>query len=124
MNEDIFRKVKADVASMGSLVKEMLVRRYKVEDLQGLYTNDELETIGFSFVDNVNHSSSTLTFGAYGLSNSQIFVATYDTDGNLTKFEKADAKSESMTVGTGFAWGKIYVWDNTNKSLQNASRFY
>ena len=109
---------------MGSDVKAMLVRRYKVEDLQRLYTNDELETIGFSFVDNVDHSLSTLTFGAYGLSNSKIFVATYDTSGNLTKFEQADAKSESMTVGTGFGWGKIFVWSNEFKALQKAKKFY
>lgn len=47
LNEDIFRNLKANVSNMGSDVKQILLERYTAEELSGLYTAEELRTIGF-----------------------------------------------------------------------------
>jgi len=50
LTEDVFRNVKADVNTMGSEVKEMILRRYEKSELQGLYSEAELRQIGYEIL--------------------------------------------------------------------------
>ena len=50
LSEDVFRNVKADVNTMGSEVKEMILRRYEKSELQGLYSEAELGQIGYEIL--------------------------------------------------------------------------
>ena len=48
LDDDLFLEQKANISTMGSGIKEMLVRRYTVDDLDELYTDHELAAIGFA----------------------------------------------------------------------------
>lgn len=57
LSEDVFKNVKLDVTKMGDGVKEMLIENYSKADLQGIYTAEELEIIGY---ENVSVSGVTI----------------------------------------------------------------
>ncbi len=47
LDKDFFTSVKLDMATLGSDVKAAMVQNYAVSELAGLYTQEELEQIGF-----------------------------------------------------------------------------
>ena len=70
LNEDFFKNVKINILNdngdvvVGSFVRDMLVKKYSVEDLMNLYTDEELEAIGFEIPNRPTITKSGGTNGS------------------------------------------------------------
>lgn len=70
LNEDFFKNVKINILNdngdvvVGSFVRDMLVKKYSVEELMNLYTDEELEAIGFEIPNRPTITKSGGTNGS------------------------------------------------------------